>query len=361
METIVRLDNVSKCFKKGKYVIKNLSLDVHEGEFITLLGSSGCGKTTILRMISGLEEVTAGKVYIDGKDVTEVPAAKREVNNFFQNFALFPHMTVSENVGFGLRMKKEKEDVIEKEVKKALKLVELQGFEDRYPEQLSGGQQQRVAIARGIVMHPKVLLLDESLCSLDLKLKRMMQIELKKLQKKLGLTFIYVTHDQNEALTMSDRIVIIEKGSIEQDGTPQDIYMNPKSVFTADFIGESNIIKGEISSVKQNTIHVKIKDGVVFILDKKEEDKIDDKISIMIRPENIKVSKNKLSKSISGKITDLVYDGNIMKLFVCVYNDLILKVTVKGDEDYKVDDNVYLKIGNEDIIPIRERKNEKSR
>ena len=355
MEAIVRLENVSKCFKKGKYVIRNLTLDVHEGEFITLLGSSGCGKTTILRMISGLEDVTAGKVYIDGKDVTNVPAAKREVNTIFQNFALFPHMTVSENVGFGLKMRKEKEDVIQKEVKKALKLVELQGFEDRYPEQLSGGQQQRVAIARGIVMHPKVLLLDESLCSLDLKLKRMMQIELKKLQKKLGLTFIYVTHDQDEALTMSDRIVIIEKGKIEQDGTPQDIYKNPKSVFTADFIGESNIIKGTVTSVTERTIHIKTDEGIVFILDKNDDDEVDDVVNIMIRPENIKVSKNNLSKSIKGKITDLVYDGNIMKLFVCVYNDLIMKVTVKGDEDYKIDDDVYLKIGTENIILIRER------
>ena len=360
MEAIVKLENVSKCFKKGKYVIKNLTLDIYEGEFITLLGSSGCGKTTILRLISGLEEVTSGRVYIDGKDVTDVPAAKREVNTIFQNFALFPHMTVNENVAFGLRMRKEKEKVIKKEVKKALKLVELQGFEDRYPEQLSGGQQQRVAIARGIVMHPKVLLLDESLCSLDLKLKRMMQIELKKLQKKLGLTFIYVTHDQDEALTMSDRIVIIEKGSIEQDGTPQEIYQNPKSVFTADFIGESNIIKGSITHVRSNTVHVKIKEGVVFILDKRDGDEVDDKINIMIRPENIKVSKNNLNKSIKGKITDLVYDGNIMKLFILVYDDLTLRVTVRGDEDYKVDDTVYLKIGNEDIIPIRETKHEKS-
>ena len=204
---------------------------------MTLLGPSGCGKTTILRMISGLEHVSSGKVYIDNKDVTEVPPTKREVNTIFQNFALFPHMSVYDNISFGLKMKKVPADEIDKQVKKVIKLVKLEGFEDRLPGQLSGGQQQRVAIARGVVMNPKVLLLDESLCSLDLKLKRAMQIELKKIQKKLGITFIYVTHDQDEALTMSDRIVIIDKGVIQQNDTPQNIYMYPKTTFGADFIG----------------------------------------------------------------------------------------------------------------------------
>ncbi len=205
---LVRLDSISKKFN-DKFIIKNLSLDIYEGEFLTLLGPSGCGKTTILRMISGLE-------HIDDVDVTEVDPTKREVNTIFQNFALFPHMTIWENISFGLKMKKIPKDEIEKRVRKVIKLVKLEGFEDRIPAQLSGGQQQRVAIARGIVMNPKVLLLDESLCSLDLKLKRKMQLELKRIQKKLGITFIYVTHDQDEALTMSDRIVIIDKGQIQQ-------------------------------------------------------------------------------------------------------------------------------------------------
>ena len=219
---IVKLENVSKKFD-DKYVIKNFSLDIYEGEFITLLGSSGCGKTTVLRMISGLENVTSGKVYIDSKDVTNVDATKREVNTIFQNFALFPKMTVKENVAFGLRMKKVEEKEIEKKVSFAIDLVKLKGYENRYPHDLSGGQQQRVAIARGIVMNPKVLLLDESLCSLDLKLRKSMQIELKKLQKKLGITFIYVTHAQDEALSMSDRIAIINKGDIVQLDTPENI------------------------------------------------------------------------------------------------------------------------------------------
>ena len=257
-KVIVKLENVSKSFIKGKDVVKNLSLDIYEGEFLTLLGPSGCGKTTILRMISGLDTVTSGKVYIDGVDVTNVDPTKREVNTIFQNFALFPHMTVFDNVSFGLRMKKIDTDEIHKRVCKVIKLVDLDGLEDRLPSQLSGGQQQRVAIARGIVMNPKVLLLDESLCSLDLKLKKKMQIELKRIQKKLGITFIYVTHDQDEALTMSDRIAIMDKGTIQQLDTPQNIYNHPKTVYVADFIGESNIFNTSINKVTKDGIEVSL-------------------------------------------------------------------------------------------------------
>lgn len=353
MKSIVRLENVSKSFDKKNYIIKNLSLDIYEGEFLTLLGPSGCGKTTILRLISGLENVSDGKVFIDEVDVTDVPAAKRKVNTIFQNFALFPHMTVFENVSFGLKMRKENSDFIDKEVCKALKLVELDGFEDRYPEQLSGGQQQRVAIARGIAPHPKVLLLDESLCSLDLKLKRMMQVELKKLQKKLGLTFIYVTHDQDEALTMSDRVVIINKGKIQQDDTPQNIYQKPKTAFVADFIGESNLIKSSISSVSDNSIVIK-NDLGSFTFDKISGDKKDSKVFIMIRPENIKISKNLVKDGVMGVIKEFVYDGSVTKLVVLLESGVSLKVTVRGDSDYSVSDNVYLKISSESLVLIRE-------
>lgn len=358
MEAIVRLDNVSKRYGRGRYIIKNLNLNIYEGEFVTLLGSSGCGKTTILRLISGLEDVTAGTVYIGGEDVTDVDAAKREVNTIFQNFALFPHMTVFENVSFGLRMRKEKNDVIKKEVNRALRLVDLDGFEDRYPEQLSGGQQQRVAIARGIVMHPKVLLLDESLCSLDLKLKRMMQIELKKIQKKLGLTFIYVTHDQDEALTMSDRIVIIENGKIQQDDTPQNIYCKPRTTFVADFIGESNIFKVVVKSGKDGEVTVQSDEGIVFMFDG-EGYKRGDKLSIMIRPENIKLSRNLLTSSFEGEIQDVIYDGLISKVFVSCFGGVIFKVTVPGSMELSVGDKVYMKIEKDSIIPIMEKKNEK--
>lgn len=355
MKTIVRLENVSKSFEKDIYVIKNLTMDVYEGEFLTLLGSSGCGKTTILRMISGLEHVTSGKVFIDDVDVTEVDPTKREVNTIFQNFALFPHMTVFENVSFGLKMKKTPKEEIKKRVNKVLKLVELEGFEDRFPSQLSGGQQQRVAIARGIVMNPKVLLLDESLGSLDLKLKRMMQIELKKIQRKLGITFIYVTHNQDEALTMSDRIIIIEKGVIEQEGTPQDIYENPKTTFVADFIGESNIFKSKIIKVNDKTIDVKF-DDKVFTIQKEENDKVDDTINLMIRPENVYISQKPSKNSIQGIIKTVVYDGSITKMFIDNEGDFDLKVTVKGSVNYKEGDTAYIIVEDKDIVPIRGKK-----
>ena len=355
MKTIVKLENVSKSFDKDNYVIKNLSMDVYEGEFLTLLGSSGCGKTTILRMISGLEHVTEGKVYIDDVDVTEVDPTKREVNTIFQNFALFPHMTVFENVSFGLRMKKIDKKEINERVTKVLKLVELNGFEDRLPSQLSGGQQQRVAIARGIVMNPKVLLLDESLASLDLKLKRMMQIELKKIQRKLGLTFIYVTHDQDEALTMSDRIMIIEKGVIEQQGTPKDIYENPKSVFVADFIGESNIFKATIKKVNAKDIEVEF-DGKKFTIDKDDSDKVGDKIDLMIRPENVHIAHKPSPKSLEGIIKTVVYDGSITKLFIDNEGKFDLRITVKGSVDYKEGDRAYVTVYDKDIVAIRGKK-----
>ena len=234
---LVRLDGVDKSFGDKK-IIKNLDLDIFEGEFLTLLGPSGCGKTTVLRLISGLETATRGHIILDGLDVTDIPARNRPVNTIFQNFALFPHLTVWDNIAFGLKMQKTPKAEIVKRVKSALKTVHLTGFEDRYPAQLSGGQQQRVAIARGIVMNHKILLLDESLASLDLKLKREMQTELKSLQQNLNMTFVYVTHDQDEALTMSDRIAIMNAGKIVQLGTPEDIYAHPKNDFVKSFISD---------------------------------------------------------------------------------------------------------------------------
>ena len=238
---LVRLENVDKAFGK-KYIIRNLNLDVFDGEFLTLLGPSGCGKTVTLRLVSGLEDVTDGRVFIDGKDVTDVPASRRAVNTIFQNFALFPHLSVWENINFGLKMKKVPKKEAARRIRSAINLVKLKGFEDRLPSQLSGGQQQRVAIARGIVMNHKILLLDESLASLDLKLKREMQFELKKLQQKLKMTFLYVTHDQDEALTMSDRIAIMNAGKIVQIGTPDEIYENPKNDFVKSFISDIELI-----------------------------------------------------------------------------------------------------------------------
>lgn len=359
MKVIVKLEHVSKCFVNDKYVIRDLSLDVYEGEFLTLLGSSGCGKTTVLRMISGLEHVSGGKVYIDGVDVTDVDPTKREVNTIFQNFALFPHMSVWGNISFGLRMKKVSKEEIDKRVKKVLKLVKLEGFEDRLPGQLSGGQQQRVAIARGVVMNPKVLLLDESLCSLDLKLKRQMQIELKKIQKKLGITFIYVTHDQDEALTMSDRIVIIDKGVIQQNDTPQNIYCLPKTTFVADFIGESNIFSGEIISIDNEFTSISICDGVVFKVGYDDADVISKKISVMIRPEDILVFDHFIRDTIRGILSDVVYDGAISKLFVDTDVGLSFKVTSLGRLNFIEGQEIYLQINQGDVVPIRGNHREK--
>ena len=349
---IVRLDNVSKKFNDS-YVIKDVSLDIYEGEFITLLGPSGCGKTTILRLISGLERVTSGKVFIGGVDVTDVDPTKREVNTIFQNFALFPKMTVYDNIAFGLKMKKTPKEEIDKRVKSVIKLVKLDGFEDRYPSELSGGQQQRVAIARGIIMNPKVLLLDESLCSLDLKLKKSMQIELTRIQKKLGITFIYVTHAQDEALSMSDRIAVINKGVIEQLGTPDEIYINPKTVFIADFIGEANIVEGEIVKQKKDIITVSIFNGVK--IDIKTDDKYQkgEVVKVIIRPEDVKISKNKLTSSIEGVITDYIYGGENTKLILDLDGEHSLKTSVTDEEKYKCGDEVYIKFEEKYIVALR--------
>ncbi len=238
---LVRLENITETFG-NKTVIKNLSLDIYDGEFLTLLGPSGCGKTTVLRLISGLNPATSGRILLDGLDVTAVPAAKRPVSTIFQNFALFPHLNVWNNVNFGLKIAKIPRREAEKRIKSALRTVHLTGFEDRFPSQLSGGQQQRVAIARAIVMNHKLLLLDESLASLDLKLKREMQTELKKLQQSLAMTFVYVTHDQDEALTMSDRLAIMNNGRIVQLGTPEEIYAHPKNDFVKSFISDIDLI-----------------------------------------------------------------------------------------------------------------------
>ena len=350
-KVLVRLENVSKKFDKD-YVIKDFSLDIYEGEFLTLLGPSGCGKTTVLRMISGLDSVTKGKVYIDDVDVTNVDATKREVNTIFQNLALFPKMTVTENISFGLRMKKMPQEEINKKVREVIKLVKLNGLEDRYPAELSGGQQQRVAIARGIVMNPKVLLLDESLCSLDLKLKKKMQVELKKIQKKLGITFIYVTHAQDEALSMSDRIVIINKGRIEQMGTPEDIYRHPKTVFVADFIGEANILDAKVIKTGPETV-LSITDGYNIVLNENLDVKKNDLIKIVVRPENVLVFRREKKDGLKGVVNTITYSGDSTKLTVNITEELSINAQIIDEDKYKEEDVVYLDFDENYIVPIR--------
>ena len=240
-EYILKLEHITKAFD-DQPVLKDISLEVKRGEFITFLGPSGCGKTTTLRVIAGLSEPDGGRVILDGQDVTALPPEKRNVNTVFQSYALFPHMTVEANVGYGLKLKKMPKAEIARKVKGMLELVQLSGFEQRMPDELSGGQQQRVAIARALVNGPEVLLLDEPLGALDLQLRRQMQLELKRLQKKLGITFIYITHDQEEAINMSDRIVVMDRGIFRQVGTPDQVYNRPKNEFVARFVGNANIL-----------------------------------------------------------------------------------------------------------------------
>jgi len=241
LSTMIELNNVNKTFADGQPVVHPLSLTIGEGEFLTLLGPSGCGKTTILRMIAGFEQPTSGDIFLDKERVTHLPPYRRNVNLVFQHYALFPHMTVEENIAFGLKMKKVPPAEQKKRIDEAVKLTQLDGLTARYPHQMSGGQQQRVAIARAIVNKPKVLLLDEPLGALDLQLRKSLQSELKQLQRSLGITFLYVTHDQEEAMMMSDRIVIMNRGRVEQVGTPREIYDAPQSLFAATFVGENNI------------------------------------------------------------------------------------------------------------------------
>lgn len=294
-DILLELKNIKKSFTPGEDVLDDICLTVARGEFVTLLGSSGCGKTTTLRIIAGLEQTDSGSVWINGQDVTKLPPDKRDVNTVFQNYALFPHMNVAENIGYGLKLRKVPRGEIKKKVAQMLELVQLEGYEKRKPSELSGGQKQRVAIARALVNNPKVLLLDEPLGALDLQLRRAMQIELKHLQKKLGITFIYITHDQEEAINMSDRIAVMRDGRIEQIGTPDEIYNHPKTSYVATFVGNANILHGAAESIQGENAIVKIgNDRVIVKLETSQQDTgakqhltAGENVTLAVRSENI--------------------------------------------------------------------------
>ena len=294
-EISLELKEIKKSFTEGEAVLDNISLVISKGEFITLLGSSGCGKTTTLRIIAGLEQPDAGSVWLDGREVTGLEPNQRDVNTVFQNYALFPHMNVAENIGYGLKLKKVPKNEIKKKVSQMLELVQLEGYEKRKPSELSGGQKQRVAIARALVNNPKVLLLDEPLGALDLQLRRAMQIELKHLQKKLGITFIYITHDQEEAINMSDRIAVMKDGRIEQIGTPDEIYNHPKTSYVATFVGNANILHGVVERVQGYNAVVKIgNDRAIVNLGTNQQNTearqylaAGEKVTLAVRSENI--------------------------------------------------------------------------
>ena len=301
MAKLIELKGISKSYD-GEKVIDSMNLYIRDGEFITLLGPSGCGKTTTLRIIGGFEMADEGELYFDGVEISDVPAYKRHINTVFQKYALFPHLNVYENIAFPLRLKKIKEDEIKARVTEMLKMVELSGFENKSVSTLSGGQQQRVAIARALVSHPKVLLLDEPLGALDLKLRKDMQNELKSIQQSIGITFIYVTHDQEEALSMSDTIVVMADGEIQQIGTPTDIYNEPKNAFVADFIGESNIIDGIMLEDKKVRLAGHTFTCVDGGFDKNEP------VDVVIRPEDVDVVATDKGM-LTGKVTSVTFKG----------------------------------------------------
>jgi len=308
----VRLEHVTKRFH-DVVAVDDLSLDFEKGKFFSMLGPSGCGKTTTLRMIGGFEEATAGTIYLGETDVTGLPPFKRDVNTVFQNYALFPHLSVYENVAFGLRRKKVSDGEIRTRVSSMLDLVELPGYERRKPSQLSGGQQQRVALARALINHPRVLLLDEPLGALDLKLRKQMQLELKRIQTEVGITFIYVTHDQEEAMTMSDRIAVMRAGHIEQIGTPEQLYERPTTPFVAGFLGVSNLLEGEVAGHDGPLVSVRLRDGTVL---RAPADGVaaSGAVRVGVRPEKLRVeasedgASNGLN-SLAGVVLDASYIG----------------------------------------------------
>ena len=301
-ENIIELKHISKVYSdNGFKAVDDFNLEVKRGEFVTFLGPSGCGKTTTLRMIAGFELPTSGQILLNGEDISQLPANKRPINTVFQRYALFPHMNIYENIAFGLKLKKLPKEEIRKKVKHVLDMVDLEGFENRRVSTLSGGQQQRIAIARALVNEPEILMLDEPLGALDLKMRKEMQLELKNMHDQLGITFIYVTHDQEEALTMSDKIVVMSEGRIQQVGTPEDIYNEPKNAFVADFIGESNIFKGIMTG------HMKVRfcGGEFTGMDDVPEGTL---VDVVIRPEDVIITKPE-DGTVAGEVTSVIFKG----------------------------------------------------
>ena len=341
MGTIVEMIGVNKRYGSN-HVVKDLNLIVNEGEFLTLLGSSGCGKTTTLRMIAGFEEPTTGSIKVEGVPVEEKEPYERNVNTVFQTYALFPHKTIFDNIAYGLKMKKVPKEEIKERVLEMMDMVQLTGFEKRYPSQLSGGQKQRVAIARALINRPQVLLLDEPLGALDLKLRKQMQLELKRLQKKLNITFIYVTHDQEEALTMSDRIAIMHDGIVDQLDTPTEIYEHPATRFVATFIGETNTYDGCVTSITNGIATITLENGAVRV-------KCDESFSILeyatvsVRPEKMRFAKEPHDGfELVAVVKDYIYVGSVLKCIVSLPNGNELKIErLAGQELPEIGSRIY--------------------
>ena len=360
MNTIVDIKGENKIYGTN-HVVKDLNLLVEEGEFLTLLGSSGCGKTTTLRMIAGFEEPTTGSITVEGEPIEDKEPYERNVNTVFQSYALFPHMTIYDNVAYGLRMKKVPKKEITERVLKMLEMVQLSGFEKRYPSQLSGGQKQRVAIARALINRPKVLLLDEPLGALDLKLRKQMQLELKRLQKKLNITFIYVTHDQEEALTMSDRIAIMHDGVMDQIGSPTEIYERPATKFVATFIGETNVFDGTIRSIEGGKAVIGIENGEVTSSGSVEEGDgkntgfaVNEFVTVSVRPEKMHFSPKPVEGfTVPAVVRDYIYVGSVLKCIAVLPNGNEIKMEkLAGEELPPIGEKVFICWEPEDAVLI---------
>ncbi len=359
-QPLVTIRSISKQFDQ-QVGLQALSLDIHHGEFLTILGPSGCGKTTLLRLISGFEACDSGEIYLENQNITKVPPEKRHINLVFQQYALFPHMTVFQNVAFGLECRRHSRQEIKQRVDTALARVKLTDFKDRKPNQLSGGQQQRVAIARAIVNEPRLLLLDEPLSALDYRLRKEMRLELKKLQRKLGITFVLVTHDQEEALTLSDRVVVMNDGKIEQIGAPRDVYEDPCNLFVTRFIGEANIFTCPVIQASPEKILVEI-NSMKFTLKNTHAYQQDDQVHVVIRPEDIEAwNPSELSDTdhrLPGTVVEVIYKGCTVDLVIELENQQLIHATEFFNEDdenleYEIGESVYInwKSGWEVILP----------
>ncbi|HJH09961.1 MAG TPA: spermidine/putrescine ABC transporter ATP-binding protein PotA [Psychrobacter pasteurii] len=349
-KSLLRIRGLSKSYDDTQ-ILKGIDLDIYDGEFLTLLGPSGCGKTTLLRLIGGFEMPDTGSMQLDGVDITSLPAEKRPINTVFQQYALFPHMSVFDNIAYGLKLKKVPKDEIKTRVKEALEMVQLEHTINRRPQDLSGGQQQRIAIARAVVNRPKMLLLDEPLSALDAKMRVQMQSELKRLQRELGITFVFVTHDQEEALSMSDRIAVMKAGEFQQIDSPIRIYESPANLFTANFIGETNLFKARVLEISDSRIKVEVteqKDGFHPVRDlprPKFEVQVGQSINLLLRPEDIRVYYlNEGYDGLVGYVVDSAYKGSTLDSVIKLENGNMVKASEYFNED---DPNFNYKLGQE--------------